>query len=75
MRKSWVNRQYRRLYQYICKGCGKYRLTVDFDRHQRGLCTQCEEKIPDPNQPSFKMEYKKFDEAVNKSFGTFDEAK
>lgn len=45
-RKDWLNKNYRRVYRYICGTCGKVRFTFDKQRADEKMCRVCQDKLP-----------------------------
>ena len=45
-------KQYRKLYEYICKNCKKKRSTLIYSRYVDGECTKCKRHVVDENQVS-----------------------
>jgi hypothetical protein len=52
MKMKKRQKKWRRLNQYICLDCGKYRSSLIFNRAKEGICHKCAKgKVPE-NQPS-----------------------
>ena len=43
---------FKRVYPYVCKGCGKRRGTVIYERRINEFCTKCRRHKVDKNQMS-----------------------
>lgn len=52
MRKEWLNKKYRHVYRYLCKGCGRKRITLSHERAMNEVCTHCDIGEVLENQPS-----------------------
>lgn len=50
MKKSWLEKQYRHVYRYVCATCGRIRFTYDKQRHDSAICTRCEPEKVHPDQ-------------------------
>lgn len=50
MKKKRNKKTRRIIYKYTCRGCGKRRLSFDFERAKAEICKVCEPQKADINQ-------------------------
>lgn len=44
-RKTNKGKKFRKIYPYVCKGCGKHRMAYDNDRAKGKTCVGCDLKF------------------------------